>query len=122
MRKIESLNRYYTLRGTFCAEQYGHCFTALRSIVRSYRKYYMTKLAWPRAWCHFEIVMWSFLNGTILSDAHFFTPSKKSGALINGGSGYPQKVILQCQLHFKMSKTLMYTGGGSPSLAGNKGI
>ncbi len=47
---------------------------------------------------------------------------KKSGALINGGSGYPQKVILRWQLYFKMSKTLMCAGGGSPSLAGNTGI
>ena len=77
MRKIESLNRYYTLRDTFCAEQYGHCFTALGRIARRCKKYYMEKLASLGAWCHFEIVMWSFLDGTILSDAHFFTPSKK---------------------------------------------
>ena len=84
MRKMNSLYRYYALRDTFCANKYEHCFTALRRIARSYRKYYMKKLASLRAWCHFEIV-------TILSDAHFFTPSKKSGALINGGSGYPKK-------------------------------
>ena len=121
MRKTKALYRYYALRDTFCANKYEHCFMYLRGIARPCRKYHTKKIAPQRGWCHLEIVMGSFLNGTILSDAYFFTPSKKSGALINGGSGYLQKVILRWQLYFKMSKTRMCARGGSPSLAGNKG-
>ena len=48
-----------------------------------------------------ETVKCAKQNGTVLSGTPFFTLPKKSGALINGGSGYPQKVILHRQLRLK---------------------
>ena len=121
MRKMKSLYRHYALRDTFCANKCEHCFTALRRIARSYRKYYIEKLAWPRAWCHFEIIMWSYLNGTILSDAHFFTPSKKKWRSHKWRFMVPQKVVLRWQLNFKSEKNTMCARGHSPSLARIKG-
>ena len=121
MRKTKALYRYYALRDTFCANKYEHCFTALRRIAQSYRKYYMKKLASPRAWCHFEIIMWSYLNGTILSDAHFFTPSKKKWRSHKWRFRVPPKSHFAVATLFKNVKTRMCAGGALPSLAGNKG-